>query len=362
MNPRSVTFLFPHPTQGPTGGYKVVYEYANRLAADGWEVHIAYSGSIYFAKKSLFHKCTNVVRYFQTCLKGYSSRSWFPIDPRVKEHFTLSLNYRHVPHTACYVATSPYTAFYLNTFPTERKRMFYFIQGYENWGPGLRAILFDTYHYPMRKLVIAKWLQRMLKEEHGEDAELIPNGFDFEKFRLTVPIEEKNRYCVSMLYHTMELKEVPSGMEALRMVKREEPRLKVLLFGTPARPDDLPDWMEYHQRPDDATHSRINNEAAIYLGTSRIEGWGLTVGEAMQCGQAVCCTDIGGFREMATDGETALLSPVGDSASMARHILQLMRDDELRQRIARQGHAHIQSFTWDRSYQKFKSLLTNAIQ
>ncbi|MDD6723064.1 MAG: glycosyltransferase, partial [Bacteroidales bacterium] len=70
----------------------------------------------------------------------------------------------------------------------------------------------------------------------------------------------------------------------------------------PARPSGLPEWIDYHQRPDDELHLRINNEAAIYIGTSRTEGWGLTVGEAMMCGQAVCCTDNAGFREMATDG------------------------------------------------------------
>ena len=31
---KRVVFLFPHPTAGPTGGYKVVYEDANRLAND----------------------------------------------------------------------------------------------------------------------------------------------------------------------------------------------------------------------------------------------------------------------------------------------------------------------------------------
>lgn len=45
--PRSIVILFPHPTAGPTGGYKVVYEYANRLANDGYDVHIVYSGSIF---------------------------------------------------------------------------------------------------------------------------------------------------------------------------------------------------------------------------------------------------------------------------------------------------------------------------
>jgi glycosyltransferase involved in cell wall biosynthesis len=150
-------------------------------------------------------------------------------------------------------------------------------------------------------------------------------------------------------------------MEALQMVKKEIPQLKVMLFGTPAKPDSLPEWMEYYQCPDEATHNRLNNEAAIYVGTSRVEGWGLTVGEAMLCGQAVCCTDIGGYREMAVPEKTALLSSVGNSTAMARNILRLMQDDDLRQRIAQQGNEYIQRFTWERSYEKLSNLFTEAI-
>lgn len=104
----------------------------------------------------------------------------------------MSLNYRHVPKSDIYVATSPYTAYYLNQYPVETARKFYLIQDREDWGAGLKAILFDTYHYSLHKIVIANWLQRMLREEYKEESVLIPNGFDFTKFSLYIPIEEKN--------------------------------------------------------------------------------------------------------------------------------------------------------------------------
>ena len=352
-----VVILFPHPAAGPTGGYKVAMEYANRMVADGHEVHIVYSGSIYWSRKSAWHKLTCCVRWVERRLKGFSCRGWFPLDRRVREHFTLSLCERHVPGGAdVYVATSPYTAWYLNRYRTAARR-FYFIQGYEDWGPGLRAILHDTYHYPLQKIVVASWLQRLLREEHGEDSVLVPNGFDFEHFRLTVPIEDKDRYCVSMLYHEMPGKDCAMGLRALARVKERFPQLRATLFGVPARPSGLPEWIDYHRRPDDELHLRINNEAAIYIGTSRTEGWGLTVGEAMMCGQAVCCTDNAGFREMATDGVTALVSPVGDDEAMARNIERLLADDALRCRIAGEGHRFIQRFTWERSYELLKTTL-----
>lgn len=351
-----VVILFPHPVAGPTGGYKVVYEYANRMVADGHEVHVVYSGSIYWSRKTPWHKFTCCVRWMERKVKGYSCRRWFPLDHRVREHFTLSLCERHVPVGDVYVATSPYTAWYLNRYATDARK-FYFIQDYEDWGSGLRAILHDTYHYPMQKIVVSTWLQRMLKEEHGEDSVLVPNGFDFEHFRLTMPISEKDRYCVSMLYHEMERKDCAMGLRALARVKEHYPQLRATLFGVPVRPDGLPEWIDYYQCPDDELHLRINNEAAIYIGTSRTEGWGLTVGEAMMCGQAVCCTDNEGYKEMAIDGVTALVSPVGDSDAMARNIIRLIEDDALRCRLAEEGNRFIQQFSWDESYHKLLNVL-----
>ncbi len=354
---RKIIFLFPHPATGPVGGYKVVYEYANRLVTDGYRVDIVYSGSIFWTRKTLYHKLTCCVRYGQRLLQGYSCRSWFPLDYRVQEHFTFSLNQRHVPQGDIYVATSPYTAHYLNKYPVDTEKKFYFIQGYEDWGPGLKAILFDTYHYSMQKMVVAKWLQQLLAERHKESSVFIPNGFDFSEFSMTVPIKEKNPWLVSMLYHEMELKDCAMGFRALDLVKERFPRLQVSLFGVPDSPRNLPDWYHYYKHPSVEAHNRINNEAAIYIGTSRIEGWGLTVSEAMACGQAVCCTDNNGYKEMATDGVTALVSPIKDSEALAHNIIRLIEDEDLRFRIAENGNRFIRRFTWDESYVRLRNLI-----
>lgn len=354
---KTITFLFPHSTAGPTGGYKVVYEYANRLVNDGHQVNIVYSSSIFWSKKTFYHKMTSCVRYLQQLLKGYSCRKWFSLDKRVKEHFSLSLNYRHVPKSDIYVATSPYTAYYLNQYPVETARKFYLIQDREDWGAGLKAILFDTYHYSLHKIVIANWLQRMLREEYKEESVLIPNGFDFTKFSLYIPIEEKKQWTVSMLYHEMERKDCTMGFRALAVVKEHYPQLQVNLFGVPDQPKELPSWYTYYKQPTANVHNRLNNESAIYIGTSHTEGWGLTVGEAMICGQAVCCTDNEGYKEMAIDGVTALVSPVGDSDAMAQNIIRLIENEELRLHIAENGNRFIQQFSWDESYHKLLNTL-----
>lgn len=256
-----------------------------------------------------------------------------------------------MPKTDVYVATSPYTAMYLKDYPIENARKFYFIQGYENWGNVTDGMLRTTYRYPLQKIVISKWLKQIMDEENVR-CKLIPNGFDFNYFKMNIPVMNKNKYRITMLNHFMERKGCSYGFEALEKVKRVYPQLRVSLFGTQERPSDLPEWYDYYQSPDKETHNRIYNEAAIFLGTSSTEGWGLTVGEAMICGQAVVCTDNPGYREMVVDEETALLSPVKDSEGLAKNMIRLIENDELRYKIAENGHRYIQRFTWEDSYKK----------
>lgn len=350
----SITFIFPHPVAGPTGGYKVVYEYANRLVAEGYNVNIVYSGSLFWKKKSLYYKLTNCVRYIQHILKGYSGRRWFALDKRVKEHLTLSLNYHHVPKSDIYICTSPYTAMYVKDYPTDNK--YYFIQGYENWGNVTDKILRETYHYPLKKIVISTWLANILKEEKCEYT-LIPNGFDFEYFKKSTEITERERHSIAMMFSQNPLKGCKYGFEALEIVRMKYPSLNIALFGTDEKPATIPGDCQYYQLPDRETINKIYNDAAIFIATSSNEGWGLTIGEAMICGAAVVCTNNKGYLEMAHDGETALVSPIKDPRALADNIIRLINNDELRYRIAKNGNEFIKQFTWDFSYKKVKKTL-----
>lgn len=351
---KNISFIFPHPVNGPTGGYKVVYEYANRLVADGHKVNIVYSGSLFWKKKSLYYKLTNCVRYIQHILKGYSGRRWFALDKRAKEHLTLSLNYCHVPKSDIYICTSPYTAMYVKDYPTDKK--YYFIQGYENWGGLTDEKLRETYHYPLKKIVISDWLAKIMQEE-GCSYTVIKNGFDFEYFKQSIGIEDRERYSIAMMYSNNALKGCEYGLEALRIVKGQYPNAKIRMFGLCERPTGLADEYEYNQAPDKNTLNRIYNESAIFIGTSNSEGWGLTIGEAMICGAAVVCTDNAGYREMAKDGENALISPVKNAEALARNIIKLFENDTLRQQIAKNGNEFIKQFSWDNSYKKLVETL-----
>lgn len=353
---KSIVILLPgRGGAGPQGGYKVAYEYANRLVADGYDVTVVYPAISMLAKTNLKTRLKAIPKALYNLPRSVSCRSWFNLDPRVKEKLTFTLRERFVPRSDFYIATSISTAIYLHRYNISSDRKLYLIQGFENWAVSDKVV-YESYRYGFKNIVISDWLAKEVAKT-GANYTVIKNGFDFDYFKLTVPIERKNPYCISMLYHKNKLKGCSYGIEALTIVKQRYPQLKALFFGVPERPANLPEWIEYYRTPDCETHNRIYNESAIYLAPSLQEGWGLTVGEALICGAAVVCTEAKGFKEMVTDGETALICPVSNSRALADSIIRLIDNPSLRISMARKGNAAISQFTWDASYDKLKHLL-----
>jgi len=64
----------------------------------------------------------------------------------------------------------------------------------------------------------------------------------------------------------------------------------------------------------------------IYAFTSRNEGFGLTLIEAMAAGAALVASRAGAAELVVEDGVTGVLTPPGDAGSLAAAIEPLMRD------------------------------------
>lgn len=83
----------------------------------------------------------------------------------------------------------------------------------------------------------------------------------------------------------------------------------------------------------------------IFLITSKTEGLGTSVLDAFACGVPVVATDAGGIGEMVTDSETGLLAPVGAADLLARKVLTLLADAELKRKITTTATARLNNFT-----------------
>lgn len=355
----SLVILFPKVFNQPAGGAKVVLEYANRLAKDGYDITVIYSAAVFWRKRSVKHKIRLIIKYIVNSIAGYSCKKWFSLDKAIKEKLVLSLNWKYVSNnSASYLATAAETAVYLNDYPIDSKLKYYFIQGYETWALPERELR-NTYHFDMNRFVVSKWLSHILEEENV-DHTIISNGFDFNYFHLSITPENRNDNSVCLMYSPLYLKGFSTAYDAvIRLSKELDIDIKV--FGVFERPDFLPDFIRYYKSPCQDVHNMIYNTSAIFIGSSLEEGWGLPVGEAMICGCAVICTDIKGYREMASEDNAIIVAP-NDSESIYSALKMLILNPSIRITLAKKSIDSIKSFSIDTSYAILKHHLDKPSQ
>ena len=88
---------------------------------------------------------------------------------------------------------------------------------------------------------------------------------------------------------------------------------------------------------------------SIYVFASRVEGFGLTMLEAMAAGDAVVATRAGAAEMIITDGDDGVLAPVDDVDALVAALEPLMRDPERIETMGRQARERVVSaFSRDR--------------
>jgi glycosyltransferase involved in cell wall biosynthesis len=353
-----ITFLLSGSGHLPTGGGKVVYEYANHLTRRGHQVtlvHPALSNAETRPLQALKRAASFIQR---SVTRGFRPEKWFPLDPAVRTLWVPTLSRNFIPDGDVVLATAWATAEWVAEYPVSKGEKFYLIQSWETWdGPEDRVRA--TWIAPLKKIVIARWL-RDLAGELGVECSYIPNGIDFDRYGLDTPIARRDSNRMMMLYHKHPVKGSADGLEALSLVAKELPDLRVTLFGTHAANLDFPRWVDYRRLPSQQELRRCYNQASVFISPSRVEGWPLPPAEAMLCGAAVAATDIGGHQEYGVHEETALLSPVRSPQKLAENVLRLVRDPELRFRIAHQGHECVRKYGWSGAVDSFEQLLRHS--
>ena len=248
---------------------------------------------------------------------------------------------------------------WIEAWPASKGLKAHFIRHYEIHGGDPERVK-AVYRLPGLKLVIAKWLQRLMAEQFNDPhAVLVPNGVDWSQFNAP-PRDRADAPTVGMLYGDQQWKGADTAFAALRRAQEKIPELRVIAFGRVpvARDHQPPANFEFHLRPAQQEIPRLYQRANCWLVPSTSEGFGMPGLEAAACRCPVVSTRCGGPEDYVADGESGFLVDVGDPEAMAAAIVRVLQLNEQEWRAMSDASYRMAcEFDWDRSAERLERAL-----
>src|SRR5699024_275093 len=346
---KKIFFVLPGYSRRPIGGYKIIYQYANKLAEDGYNVNIVYLEYNRFPKGSL--KWLVLKHWTQT------GPNWLKLNRKIKKYTVKSsLSTIQCNKDDVVIASSVETVEPTKKLFADINDKFYFVQDLEDWNVS-RNYLISTYNMGFVNVAISKWLKEFVDKHSNKKTIYLRNPIDIKKYRVINPITDRDPYTIGMLYHKASYKGSDCTLDTIKQLKSKYPQLKLIMFGTREEPKNLPSWIKYYKNASQSTTIDIYNSIGIFVCGTIKEGFGLTGLEAMACGATLVSTDYLGAREYALNGVNSILSPVTDYKKLSENIILIIDNPSLRLRLAKAGVETAADFSWDVAYKRFKSII-----
>ncbi len=192
------------------------------------------------------------------------------------------------------------------------------------------------------------------------DYRIIPNGVDLDFFQSRAkPIE---RFCdgrpnVLFVGRLEKRKGFGFLLDAFKIVRAEVPQARLLVVGA-FDDDDKKPFVEYVRRnrihgvrfigrvPEEEL-PRYYHTCDVFCAPSLgYESFGMVLVEAMAAGKPVVASAIPGYTEVVKSGAEGLLVPPGDSQALARAIIHLLNNPQLREWMGGMGRRKAARYSW----------------
>jgi D-inositol-3-phosphate glycosyltransferase len=85
----------------------------------------------------------------------------------------------------------------------------------------------------------------------------------------------------------------------------------------------------------------------IVVMPSHYESFGMVALEAMACGTPVVASQVGGLAFLVRDGETGFVVPGNDVQMLAKRIVELIKDKDLRNKLGNKSAEYAQLYAWE---------------
>jgi phosphatidylinositol alpha-mannosyltransferase len=206
------------------------------------------------------------------------------------------------------------------------------------------------------RIAVSPAARRVVVEHLGGDAVLIPNGVSVARFADARPLPgQPHRPTVTFLGRIDEpRKGLAVLLEALSELVELVPDVRLLVAG-PGDVDEVREAIPASLRPhvellglvSDEDKPRVYASGDVYCApNTHGESFGIVLIEAMATGTPVVASDLEAFRRVLEDGRAGVLVPVGDPASLATALADLLGDADRRKQLAEVGREVVEQYDW----------------
>jgi glycosyltransferase involved in cell wall biosynthesis len=215
-----------------------------------------------------------------------------------------------------------------------------------------------------RIICVSEGVKRVLVSD-GVDpgkCDVVYDGVDLERFKGTEPnpktTEELGLDPEDTVIGTIGAlaphKDLFNLIEAAVVLRRDYPRLKVLIAGEGELYDDLVRFRDERGLGEVVRFLGFRRDVPevfgllrVFVLSSYLEGLSSTLLDAMASGTPIVATRTGGVPEIVEDGVNGLLAPPRDSSSLAAAVNRLLTDGDLALKLALAAAEFVRRFSAD---------------
>jgi len=244
---------------------------------------------------------------------------------------------------------------YFEKIKAKRKIFYFVLEGHRKE----KEVIKRNYIFLGNSIGICKRIER----KYGKKCFHAPGGINPEIF---YPVKKKKKdkftvLCYGRIYKRR--KGIKKVIKAVEKLYKKYRFLELILFDTPVGEEKI-DIRELI-RPTVPTKFYINlpqekmawlySQGDVFVSAERRAGWSNTTAEAMACKLPVICTKSG-TQDFAINNRTALIISFNHPLFIAKKIEKLIKDEELRHKLAENGYRKIQEFTWSNLADRLESI------
>lgn len=224
--------------------------------------------------------------------------------------------------------------------------------------------LLKNYHQTIdAPVAVSKVAEKSMQMYFPGEYRIIPNGIDIERFNPNVePFDElKDGFNILFVGRLEPRKGLIFLAEAFPKVLKEAKDARLVIVGSGNIKALIPPWMRKHvyvvpyATPEDLPRYYVS--ADVYVSPAiGMESFGIVLLEAMASGKPVIASDIPGYRCAMKEGEGGMFVPPQDPNSIARAILELYNNPDLRKELGIKGRRHATLYSWDKVAKQLEAL------